>query len=188
MRAGSQPHPAIIKVMSEPTVAMMMAMDKNKLIGKDGGLPWHIPGELAYFKRTTMGKPIIMGRKTFDSIGKPLPGRTNIVVTRNAQWQADGVVAVTSLDAAMQAGREVLAKSPADELMIIGGAGLCQAAMPQTQRLYLTVIDQAFEGDTWLSSFDWAHWQPVSESVQDPQTTGGLPVTYWVLERGSNPG
>lgn len=169
--------------MTEPVIAMMMAMDKNKLIGSGGGLPWHIPGELAYFKRVTMGKPIIMGRKTYDSIGKPLPGRVNIVVTRNPEWAADGVSVVGSLDEAFKAGREALVKQPATEIVVIGGASLCQAAMPLTQRLYLTVVDKAYTGDTWLNSFEWSDWQVFSEEAQLPENTSGLPVTYFVLEK-----
>lgn len=163
----------------------MMAMDKNRLIGKAGGMPWHVPGEMAYFKRVTMGKPIIMGRKTFESIGKPLPGRTNIVITRNRRWSAENVVVVHDLDSALQQAASVCLSptTPASELVVIGGAGLCRDTMAITQRLYLTVIDHSFEGDTWLDSFHWDDWQAVSEEVQDVQATGGLPVTYWVLEK-----
>lgn len=173
--------------MHQPVIAMMMAMDKNRLIGKDGGMPWHVPGEMAYFKRITTGKPIIMGRKTFDSIGKPLPGRTNIVVTRNTQWRAHGVLVAHDLDSAVQKARAVCQSeaAPADELVVIGGAGLCRDAMSLTQRLYLTVIDHAYEGDTWLDSFIWDQWSVVSEDVRDPTSTDGLPVTYWVLEKAS---
>jgi dihydrofolate reductase len=169
--------------MSEPIIAMMMAIDKNKLIGSDGGLPWEIPGELAYFKRTTMRKPIIMGRKTYDSIGKPLPGRTNIVVTRNSEWIAEGVTVVGSLEAAFEAGRQVVKSQPATEIVVIGGASICSAAMSLTQRLYLTVVDKAYAGDTYLDSFNWDDWLVISEDVQDLASTGGIPVTYWVLEK-----
>jgi dihydrofolate reductase len=172
-----------VPFMSEPVMAMMMAMDKNKLIGSDGGLPWHIPGELAYFKRITMGKPIIMGRKTYDSIGKPLPGRANIVVTRNSAWAAAGVTVVGSLDEAFEAGHTALRSQPATEIVVIGGASLCQAAMSLTQRLYLTVVDKAYTGDTWLDSFNWDDWRVETEDVQDQASTGGLAVTYWVLEK-----
>ncbi|MFK7892287.1 MAG: dihydrofolate reductase [Granulosicoccus sp.] len=160
-------------------------MDSNRLIGKQGGLPWHIPGELAYFKRTTMGKPVIMGRKTYESIGRPLPGRTNIVITGNEQWQAPGVVVCGNLPSALAHGQSV-AREPetaTDEVMVIGGAQICRAAMPLVQRLYLTVVNQAYEGDTWLDAFDWDNWRTVSENKQDPADTGGLPVTYWVLEK-----
>lgn len=169
--------------MSDTVIAMMMAMDRNKLIGRDGGLPWHVPGELAYFKRITMGKPIIMGRKTFDSIGKPLPGRTNIVVTRNPRWTVNGVTVVGSLDEALDTARQALPNQSAPEIVVIGGASLCQAAMPVTRRLYLTVIDRAYVGDTWFDSFEWSEWQVVGEEPQLPENTGGVPVTYFVLEK-----
>ena len=172
-----------------------MAMDKNKLIGKAGGMPWYVPGEQGYFKKVTMGKPIIMGRKTFESIGKPLPGRTNIVLTRNSQWSesqpaGDAIKVVHSLDEATELARTICKKGDAntlqatvDEFVVIGGAALCRDAMTNTQRLYLTVIDHAFEGDTWLDSFNWDDWTVVSENPQDPATTDGLNVTYWVLEK-----
>ncbi|MGQ7843888.1 dihydrofolate reductase [Granulosicoccus sp. 3-233] len=169
--------------INKPVVAMMMAMDRNRLIGSEGQMPWHIPGELAYFKSVTMGKPIIMGRKTFESIGKPLPGRTNVVVTRNLDWSAEGVLRAHTLEQALSLAAEADQASPEPELMIIGGAALCADAMPQTQRLYLTTIDHAFDGDTWLDSFHWEDWRVVTEDVRDPATTGGLAVTYWVLEK-----
>lgn len=168
---------------NEPVIAMMMAMDKNKLIGSKNAMPWHIPGEQAYFKRITMGKPIIMGRKTYDSIGRALPGRTNIVVTRNTAWNADGVTVVNSLTDAFEAGHQALKSHPASEIVVIGGASLCQAAMPLTHRLYLTVVDKAYVGDTWLDSFEWSDWQVSSEDVQALESTDGLPVTYFVLEK-----
>jgi len=163
----------------------MMAMDRNRLIGKAGGLPWHVPGELAYFKSVTMGKPVLMGRKTHVSIGRPLPGRTNIVVTRDVAWQGDGVVIAHSLNDALVTGKRV-AQAPAtaaSELVIIGGAALCRDAMPLTERLYLTVIEQAFEGDTWLDSYQVDEWRELSSERRDPATTNGLEVVYRVLER-----
>lgn len=171
--------------MSKPVIAMMLAMDKNQLIGNNGDMPWRIPGELAYFKRVTMGKPIIMGRKTYESMGRALPGRTNIVVTRNAQWQAEGVTVASTIESALEIACDVAMQPDtlADEVFIIGGAGLCRDSMPDTQRFYLTVVDHAFEGDTWLDSFHWSEWDKVSSEVRDPLTTDGLPVTYWVLEK-----
>ena len=159
-------------------VAMVMAMDKNQLIGKDNAMPWHIPGEQAYFKEITMGKPIIMGRKTYDSIGRALPGRRNVVITRNTDWSATGVDVVHSVTAAIE-----LAKSDnTDEVMVIGGAGICDAAMPLTQRLYLTVIDAEYEGDTWLSSYVSNEWQEVSR--KHVNANGDVPAfSYLVLER-----
>ena len=169
----------------KPVIAMMMAMDANKLIGANGGLPWHIPGELAYFKSVTMGKPVIMGRKTFESIGKPLSGRPNVVVTSNTSWQHDGVHTVPSADEALTTASTIASNeaTAADEIMIIGGAALCRELMPATQRLYLTYIDKAFEGDTWLDSFHWHEWTEVSRETRDPDDTNGIAVSYLVLER-----
>ena len=159
-------------------VAMVMAMDINRLIGKDNAMPWHIPGEQGYFKEITLGKPIIMGRKTYDSIGRALPGRRNIVITRNSDWQANGVDVVHSVDAAIE-----LAKTDnTDEVMVIGGAGICEAAMPVTDRLYLTVIDRAYEGDTWLTSYKKDEWREISR--KDMAADGDVPAfSYLVLER-----
>jgi len=166
---------------------MMMAMDANRLIGANGGMPWFIPGEQAYFKSVTMGKPVIMGRKTFESIGKPLPGRPNVVVTRSESWQYDGVHCVSSIDDALDVAAEIAQdpKTAADEIMVIGGAALCRELMPATERLYLTYIDATFEGDTWLDSFHWEEWQEVSRQTRDPAETDGLDVVYLVLERQS---
>lgn len=172
-------------------LAMMLAMDSNKLIGKEGGMPWFIPGELAYFKSVTMGKPIVMGRITFDSLGKPLPGRPNFVVTRNADWQVEGVTTCNSLDSAIEAASEYNAGQSASssdnsttaepkEIMVIGGAGLCREAMPITQRIYLTYIHHAYEGDVWFDSFEWSDWQEVSRQENDHE---GLKYTYLVLDR-----
>ena len=171
----------------EPCVAMMMAMDRNRLVGKEGGMPWHVPGEQAYFKRVTMGKPVVMGRVTHESIGRPLPGRTNVVMTRNTDWCAEGVSVAHSLDEALDIARRVASEpaTRADECVIIGGAALCREAMTLTERLYLTVIDHAFEGDAWLDSYRSEDWEERSREVRDPATTGGLDVAYLVLERAS---
>lgn len=160
--------------------SMAMAMDTNRLIGKDGGMPWHISSELQYFKRITMGKPVIMGRRTFESIGKPLPGRPNIVITRNKDWSVDGVQVAESLTQAY----ELAAEHDAPEMVVIGGASVCEKAMPHVERLYLTVIDHEFEnGDTWLKSYQADEWQQVSSESNDETADGGYRFTYNVLER-----
>ena len=173
-----------------PRVAMAMAMDRERLIGKDGGMPWHVPGEQAHFKRLTLGKPIVMGRRTYDSIGRPLPGRTNVVVTRDRDWRADGVRVAHSLDAALALARDV-ARAPetrADELVVIGGAALCRDVMDRVERLYLTVIDATFDGDTWLDAFDERDWREIERDSPDPETTGGHRIVYRVLERAGADG
>lgn len=168
---------------ADPIVAMALAMDVNRLIGKGDDMPWHIPGEQAHFKQITMGKPIIMGRKTFESIGRALPGRLNVVVTRDPDWRAEGVLVSNSLDAALGSARTQARTDGMSEVFVIGGAALCRDAMPDTQRFYLTRVDQAFDGDTWLDAFDEADWIETERESPDPSTTGGVPVHYCVLER-----
>lgn len=185
-------------------IAMVLAMDRNRLIGKDGGLPWHLPSELQYFKAITMGKPLVMGRLTFESIGRPLPGRANIVVTRDTawltpegnkdskDWAALGVLAADSLQGALKLA-DTAAKDKVSaeqdntdtevkdtEVAIIGGASLCRDAMPLTDRLYLTVIDHEFEGDTWFDSFDASKWRELS---CETKKVDGFDLEYKVLER-----
>ena len=179
-------------------LSMVMAMDRNQLIGKDDALPWHLPAELAYFKSVTMGKVLIMGRKTYASIGKPLPGRISVVVSssgvldtaENADYIADGKLYLcSSLDDAIAQARLLIERREEnssavqlthDEAAIIGGAQLCEAAMAMTDRLYLTVIDAEFDGDTWLKSFREQDWNEISVnnvSIDD------YDIAYRVLER-----
>lgn len=134
-------------------LSLIVAMDENRLIGSDNGLPWHLPADLAYFKRTTLGKPIVMGRKTHESIGKPLPGRRNIIITRDSDFTAAGCEVVNSIAAAMN----LLADS--EEIMLIGGASLYQQTIDQASCLYVTQIHHAFSGDTWFPEFDCSQWQ-----------------------------
>ncbi len=140
-------------------VSIIAAMDRNRLIGNNNQLPWHLPADLAHFKQVTMGKPIIMGRKTYESIGRPLPGRTNIVLTRSADFQADGVVLEHTLEAAINSAGDV------EEVMIIGGGTIYEMALPIADRLYLTYVESAFEGDAWFPEFDLAQWQIIDEQA-----------------------
>lgn len=169
------------------TLSMIMAMDRNRLIGANGGLPWHLPGELQYFKHVTMGKPMIMGRKTWDSIGKALPGRTSIVVTRQPDWQAKDALVVGDLPSAIATAEQHLDST--QEIMVIGGASLCEAAMPLTEKLYLTVIDHEFKGDVWLDSFDESEWRQISARTVAADSVRGQAWSYicCVLQRRENP-
>lgn len=133
-------------------ISIIAAMDRNRLIGNKNQLPWHLPADFAHFKSTTMGKPIIMGRKTFESIGKPLPGRTNIVLSRNPETQFDGVVCVTSFEEAVSAAQN------AAEIMVIGGSAIYEMLLPQANRMYLTYVEAEFEGDAWFPVFDTKQW------------------------------
>lgn len=162
-------------------ISMIMAMDKNRLIGAKGGMPWHLPNELRYFREVTMGKPLLMGRKTYDSIGKPLSGRTNIVLTTQNNWRTDGVIVVHNLQAGLSIAEEHVDDS--GEVMVIGGASLCKKAMPFIEKLYLTVIDHEFEGDVWLDSFEASQWQELSSRQIEKSNNNPYAYTCRVLER-----
>tara|TARA_R110002110_G_scaffold205066_7_gene416921 strand:- start:44413 stop:44919 length:507 start_codon:yes stop_codon:yes gene_type:complete len=157
-------------------LAIMVAVADNGVIGRDNALPWHLPEDLRYFKRVTMGKPIIMGRKTFESIGRPLPGRSNIVVTRNPHYQREGVMVVASLDAALQLAARIAAQDGVTEMVCIGGAEIYAAALPLAQRLYLTQVHADVDGDAFLPDIDWQLWQ---QSSRDSYTASpGNPFDY----------
>ena len=136
-------------------LSLIAAMAKNRVIGANNRLPWHLPADLRNFRRLTMGKPIVMGRKTFDSIGRPLPGRTNVVITRNRRYRAEGCVVFHSIDAALQQLR------CHEEVMVIGGASFYEQLLPVADRLYLTLIDQDFAGDTFFPRFDASRWHQI---------------------------
>lgn len=138
-------------------ISYVVAMDRNRVIGRDNALPWHLPPDLKRFKTLTMGRPIIMGRKTYESIGRPLPGRRNIVISRNPSYKAEGCEVVGSLEQAIAITADV------EEAMIIGGGAIFESAMPLVGRMYLTLIDTAFEGDAWFPEYDPAKWRIIAE-------------------------
>ena len=162
----------------ERTLTLIAAMGKNRAIGMAGRMPWHLPAELQHFKKVTMGKTIVMGRKTWQAIGRPLPGRQNIVVSRNPDFHADGVDLATSLeDAALM--------SESDEVMIIGGGQLYALALPLAQRMVLTLIDIEPEADTWFPEWDDQKWSQTSEKhfpIDDKNK-----LVYRVIELSRNP-
>ena len=143
-------------------LALIVAVADNGVIGRDNGLPWHLPEDLRYFKRITMGKPIVMGRKTFESIGRALPGRTNIVISRNEQFAPDGVLLAASLDEALGLARQLADEQGVGEAVIIGGAQIYALALPRADRLYVTRVHATPEGDTLLPPVDWAQWVETS--------------------------
>jgi dihydrofolate reductase len=145
-------------------VTLVVAIAENGVIGKDGGLPWRIPGELARFKALTMGHPVIMGRKTYQSIGRPLPGRTNIVVTRNRDLTFDGARVAGGLDEALAVASTA---EGSDEVMVIGGAEIYALALPAAGRLVLTEVHAEIDGDTRFPAFDRTDWHETArESVE----------------------
>ena len=155
------------------TLTLIAAMGKNRAIGLDGRMPWHLPAELQHFKKTTMGKTIVMGRKTFQAIGRPLPGRQNIVVSRNPDFHADGIDLAASLD-------DAAAMSQSDEVMIIGGGQLYALALPTATRMVLTLIDLEPEADTWFPEWDDAEWSLVSE--EHCPINDGNELAYRIVE------
>lgn len=165
-----------------PRRAMVMAMDRNKLIGSNGGMPWHIPADFKHFKATTLNKAIIMGRRTFsEDIKRALPKRKNIVVTRDLQWQCTDVEVAHSLEQAFELADSLLPE--AAEHCVIGGAQLCREAMSSTERLYLTVVEAEFEGDTWLDSFDFSDWEIVEKTPLAIAEGNRWPITFYTLDR-----
>lgn len=150
-------------------IAAIAAMSKNRVIGRDNALPWHIPEDFKYFKRTTFGKPVIMGRKTYESLGQPLPGRINIVISRNPDTIEGDVFAVDTLEKAIERATAIATAESVEEIFIIGGGQIYEAALPQTDRLYLTVIDETFEGDAHFPEFNQADWtETSSKHFDDP--------------------
>lgn len=143
--------------MNRPLLSLITAMDSNRLIGKNNSLPWHLPADLAFFKATTMGKPVIMGRKTFVSIGKALPGRQNIVVTRDSNFDAPDSEVASSIDAAIAIADDT------EEVMLIGGASLYQQTIDVADIIYLTLIHHEFRGDTWFPEINPEFWKLVSQ-------------------------
>lgn len=158
-------------------LSIIVAMDHNRLIGRDNQLPWSLPADLQYFKATTMGKPIVMGRKTWESLGRALPGRQNIVITRNKGFMASGADVVHSLDEALkQAG-------DADEVMIIGGANLYEQALPSVRRLYITRVDDVFEGDAWFPEFPEQNWRLVRSDTYEADEKNHHAYAFQLYER-----
>ncbi len=163
-------------------LSLIVAAAENGVIGRNNALPWHLAEDLKHFKRLTMGKPILMGRKTFESIGRPLPGRTNIVITRNRDYQPDGVRVVDSLSAALDLAEAIALIDGADELMVIGGAQIYAEALPVAQRLYLTRVHAAVEGDAVLPQIDWSRWREVSRERCTAEPPNPYDYSFLVYE------
>ena len=164
-------------------IAMIVAMAENRVIGRNNQLPWYLPGDLKYFKATTMGKPVIMGRKTYESIGKPLPGRANIVVTGNENYSADGVSVVHSIEEALQRAKSVAVADGAKEIMVIGGAELYKEFLPNIKRLYLTKIHASVDGDAYFPTLDWRQWQELGREDFDAEGPNPYNYSFIVYQR-----
>src|SRR5690606_24817841 len=165
-------------------VSLIVAAAENGTIGIENRLPWRLPEDLRYFKRVTMGKPVIMGRKTWESIGRPLPGRTNIVITRNADYVVpEGVRVVTSLEAAIALAEKICLIEGIDEAIVMGGAEIYAQALPRADRLYLTQVHADVHGDAVFPEIDLDQWQELGR--EDFEASGPNPYDYSfvVLER-----
>ena len=158
-------------------ISIIVAMAENRVIGRDNQLPWHLPADLKHFKATTLGKPILMGRKTWESIGRPLPERTNIVITRDGNYTASGCVVVHSLDAALSAAEHHA------EVMIIGGAELYRQVLPQADTLYLTLVHGEFEGDTRFPQWETDAWREVERIDHEADDRNPHAYSFITLER-----
>ncbi len=159
-------------------ISLLVAHDPDRVIGVDNELPWHIPEDLAYFKKMSMGKAMVMGRKTYESIGRPLPGRLSIIVTRNEEYSAEGAVVVHNVHEAIASAKEF-----SDEVMIIGGAEIFRMTMGIADRLYITYIQKPFKGDTFFPVYG-PEWNLISAS-EDHITKEGIPYSFLVYERKS---
>ena len=160
-------------------ISIIVAMDEGRVIGNDGGIPWHLPADLKFFKSVTMGKPIIMGRSTYESIGRPLPGRTNIIITRNKEFQADGCRLTFSVDEALDIARA----EDAEEAMIIGGGVIFEQTLDRTDRLYLTQIGAHLIGDTQFPVIKTEEWQEVSREEYAADGDNPFDLEFVVLDR-----
>ena len=152
-------------------VSLIVAATRNQVIGLENQMPWHLPADLRYFKQCTLGKPIIMGRKTWESLGRPLPGRLNIVISRQADAELAGAEVFADLASAIERGQEWAAQQGVDEVMVIGGGQIYQQAIALAQRVYLTRIELELEGDTFFPVLDAGDWQQTSAQAHPAQNT-----------------
>ena len=164
-------------------LSLIAAVADNGTIGRDGGLPWRLSNDLRYFRATTMGKPVIMGRKTYESIGKPLPGRPNVVVTRNADFAPEGVTVAADLNAAIAAAEALAKEAGVEEILVIGGGALYDAALSRADRLYLTEVHAEIEGDVHFPDLYRNEWREISRVSHPAGEKDEHPHSFVVLER-----
>lgn len=165
--------------MSNLIISAIAAMDENRVIGYSNQLPWYLPADLAHFKQLTLGHPVLMGRKTYLSIGKPLPQRTNIILSHNPAFKAEGCIVITSMDSAIQ--HAVHKKSK--ELFIIGGADIYKNFLPLVQRIYLTIIHHSFQGDAYFPELNAHEWREAGRSDHEADEKNPYAYSFLKLER-----
>ena len=164
-------------------LSVIVAVAENGIVGRDNALPWHLPADLKYFKKMTVGKPIVMGRKTFESIGRPLPGRTNIVISRNPDFVAQGVFVCASVQDALAVAADVSSRDGGNELMVIGGAAIYSATIPLAECLYITEVHAEVKGDAQLPAIEWGQWQEQSRQRHSASEAGGFDFSFVVYRR-----
>lgn len=169
--------------MSQPKVVLVAAVAENGVIGRGGTLPWRLKSDMQHFRRLTIGRPVVMGRKTYESIGKPLKDRTNIVITRDSGFAADGVVVANSLKTAMDMAREDARQRGADSIAIIGGAGIFSDCLALADRLEITLVHAAPAGDTFFPSIDHTMWREIARVRQDAAPGDDADVSFITYER-----
>lgn len=166
--------------MVNKMISLIAAMDRNRVIGKDNTLPWKLPADMKHFFDLTRGKPVIMGRKTFESVGKPLKDRNKIILTRNQDFIVDSCVVVHSVEEAIKAAEE---SAEGEEIMIAGGASVYEEFLPKAQRMYLTFIDELFDGDAFFPFFDPMEWEEVSRELHKKDEENPYDYAFVMLER-----
>ncbi|MGH8296599.1 MAG: dihydrofolate reductase [Steroidobacteraceae bacterium] len=168
-------------ILQQPLVSLIAAMAENGTIGRENSLPWRLADDLKRFKALTLGKPLLMGRKTYESIGRPLPERANLVLTRDRDWRAEGVIVVRSLGQALSYARD------AEELVAIGGAEIYRLLMPFARRIYLTLVHAEIAGDRFFPDLDPTQWADVECHSHPADERNAYPFTFVTLERKSEP-
>jgi dihydrofolate reductase len=164
-------------------LSLIVAMSCNGVIGRDNRLPWHLPEDLKHFRKVTLGKPVVMGRKTWESIGRPLPGRTNIVISRRPGYSAEGAHVVASLEDALSLAEHVARESEAAEVLVIGGEEIYRLALPHANRLYVTEVDAEIEGDAHFPDWVREDWVEVRRENPPGATAGELDYSFVVYDR-----
>ena len=168
-----------VTTRTTPRISLIAAMAEDRVIGIENRLPWRLPADMKWFRQHTLGKPIIMGRKTFESFGgKPLPERLNIVITRDLDYQAPGAVVVHDIEQA------ITAAGDADEVMIIGGASFYEQMLPRADRLYLTFVHTRVDGDAWFPAYDAQQWRELERHDQPADDKNPYPHSFCIFERG----
>ena len=158
-------------------ISLIAAMSRNRVIGKNNKLPWDMPADMNYFRNMTKNKPVIMGRKPYESIGRPMPDRINIIITRDKEYKAEGCIVVSNVDDALKSVKGN------KEVMVIGGAQIYKEFLPKADRIYLTIIDEEIEGDTYFPEFNKDEWKETKREEHKADKKNPYPYTFLVLER-----